>query len=194
MWTDLALWSGDPQLYGERSGWRNAGGSGKSKGKMKLWRVDLFVLRSWAVRLMLWLNVVAGLVNIRDGHWAIGLGCLLFGLSLYLSLFLKVSHAAGDVQGSGMGSSGRKGVPAERTAAAAFATSCCEEHDRLLTEFGSAVQEFLTLHEKQFLATVNGDCECSRYDRLIHTAYENKQRARCAYVQHMKAHRRSSVG
>ncbi|HEY1756767.1 MAG TPA: hypothetical protein VGG72_15435 [Bryobacteraceae bacterium] len=66
--------------------------------------------------------------------------------------------------------------------------SGCEEHDRLLIEFGVAVQALLELHEQQFLAVVEGDSECSRFDVLIHMANERKQLAKYAYLRHVDAH------
>ncbi len=64
----------------------------------------------------------------------------------------------------------------------------CEEHNRLLDEFGAAVQELLKLHEGQFLAIVEGDTECHRFDILIHMANEKKQLAKYAYLRHVEAH------
>jgi len=64
----------------------------------------------------------------------------------------------------------------------------CEEHNRLLDEFGGAVQELLKLHEQQFQAIVEGDGECSRFDVLIHMANEAKQSAKYAYLRHVEAH------
>jgi CheY-like chemotaxis protein len=64
----------------------------------------------------------------------------------------------------------------------------CEEHDRLLEEFGLAVRELLTLHQQQFLAIAEADSECSRFDLLIHMANENKQLTKYAYLRHVEAH------
>ena len=66
--------------------------------------------------------------------------------------------------------------------------SGCQEHDRLLDAFGEAVQEVLKLHEQQFLAIVDGDSECNRFDLLIHMANEKKQAAKYAYIRHVEAH------
>ena len=66
--------------------------------------------------------------------------------------------------------------------------SGCEEHDSLLDAFGAAVQEVLKLHEQQFLAIVDGDNECNRFDLLIHMANEKKQAAKYAYIRHVEAH------
>lgn len=52
----------------------------------------------------------------------------------------------------------------------ASSKSGCEEHARLLGEFGAAVREILELHHQQFQATVEGDAESSRFDVLIHMA------------------------
>lgn len=75
---------------------------------------------------------------------------------------------------------------------AAFATpvhrSGCEEHNRLLDLFGAAVQAVLQLHEQQFLAIVDGDDDCYRFDLLIHMANEQKQAAKYAYLRHVEAH------
>jgi hypothetical protein len=64
----------------------------------------------------------------------------------------------------------------------------CQEHNRLLDEFGAAVRDLLLLHEQQFLAIVDGDSECSRFDVLIHMANEKKQLAKYAYIRHVEAH------
>jgi hypothetical protein len=66
--------------------------------------------------------------------------------------------------------------------------SGCQEHNRLLDEFGKAVRELLALHEQQFLAIVDGDGECSRFDLLIHMANEHKQIRKYAYLRHVEAH------
>jgi CheY-like chemotaxis protein len=64
----------------------------------------------------------------------------------------------------------------------------CGEHNRLLDEFGMAVRELLALHEQQFLAIVDGDDECSRFDILIHMANEQKQLRKYAYLRHVESH------
>ena len=56
----------------------------------------------------------------------------------------------------------------------------CEEHNRLLDEFGAAVHELLKLHEDQFRAIVQSDGDSSRFDILIHMASEKKQLAKYA--------------
>jgi hypothetical protein len=66
--------------------------------------------------------------------------------------------------------------------------SGCEEHDQLLVAFGEAVRALLDLHEQQFLAIIDGDTECSRFDLLIHMANERKQSAKYAYLRHVDAH------
>jgi hypothetical protein len=66
--------------------------------------------------------------------------------------------------------------------------SGCEEHDSLLTDFGTAVRQLLALHEEQFLAIVDGDDESSRFDILIHIANEKKQLAKYAYLRHVDSH------
>jgi len=64
--------------------------------------------------------------------------------------------------------------------------SGCEEHDRLLDEFGSTVRELLNLHEQQFVAISQEDIECTRFDLLIHMVNEKKQRAKYAYIRHVE--------
>jgi|HubBroStandDraft_1064217.scaffolds.fasta_scaffold04976_6 chemotaxis family two-component system response regulator Rcp1 len=66
--------------------------------------------------------------------------------------------------------------------------SGCEEHNRLLDEFGVAVREIIDLHEQQFLAIVEGDIDCHRFDLLIHMANEKKQLAKYAYLRHVEEH------
>ncbi len=64
----------------------------------------------------------------------------------------------------------------------------CDEHRRLLGEFGTAVRDLLRLHEQQFLAITQGDPECNRFDLLIHMANEKKQLAKYAYISHLESH------
>lgn len=64
----------------------------------------------------------------------------------------------------------------------------CGEHNRLLSNFGDAVRELLALHEQQFVAIVEGDGECARFDLLIHMANEHKQWTKYAYLRHVEAH------
>lgn len=76
----------------------------------------------------------------------------------------------------------------ENTIAKPSRKSGCEEHDRLLDEFGAAVHELLQLHEQQFQAIVEEDNDCTRFDLLIHMANEKKQRAKYAYLRHVVSH------
>ena len=80
---------------------------------------------------------------------------------------------------------GPKPKPPARTAKR---TSGCEEHDALLDAFGLAVQEVLRLHEQLFLAIIEGDNECNRFDLLIHMANEKKHAAKYAYIRHVESH------
>lgn len=64
----------------------------------------------------------------------------------------------------------------------------CEEHNRLLSEFGIAVRELVALHEQQFQAIIERDNESSRFDLLIHMASEYKHRAKYAYLRHVESH------
>jgi hypothetical protein len=66
--------------------------------------------------------------------------------------------------------------------------SGCEQHDRLLEDFGGAVRELLELHEQQWLAIVDGDDDSPRFDILIHMANEKKQWAKYAYLRHVETH------
>ena len=68
----------------------------------------------------------------------------------------------------------------------------CAMAERLLSEFGQAVQEVLALHEQQFRAILEGDSEAGRFDLLIHEAVEDKQTAKYAYLTHLDLHRCSS--
>jgi len=77
--------------------------------------------------------------------------------------------------------------PANQTQTS-YRKSGCEEHDGLLDEFGEAVQALLALHQQQFVAIVEGDSDCTRFDLLIHMANERKQRAKYAYLRHVEAH------
>ena len=66
--------------------------------------------------------------------------------------------------------------------------SGCQEHDRLLDEFGAAVHELLQLHQQQFQAIVEEDNDCTRFDLLIHMANEKKHQAKYAYLRHVVSH------
>ena len=78
--------------------------------------------------------------------------------------------------------------PSENNAGPLMRRSGCAEHNGLLSEFGDAVQELLALHEQQFLAIIDDDSECTRFELLIHMANERKQRAKYAYLRHVEAH------
>ena len=69
----------------------------------------------------------------------------------------------------------------------------CDQSRLLLEAFGEAVQGLLILHEQQFLAIVEGDMECHRFDLLIHMANEKKQQAKYAYMHHVETHGGSSI-
>ncbi len=64
----------------------------------------------------------------------------------------------------------------------------CAEHNRLLDQFGVAVQALIQLHQHQFQAILDGDEEIERFDVLIHMANEEKQLAKYAYVRHVEDH------
>jgi hypothetical protein len=64
----------------------------------------------------------------------------------------------------------------------------CEESRRLLEAFGSNVQALLLLHEQQFVAIINSDPDCDRFDLLIHMANEEKQQAKYTYLHHLETH------
>jgi hypothetical protein len=66
--------------------------------------------------------------------------------------------------------------------------SGCEEHDRLLDEFGVAVHELLSIHQQQFSAIFEGDSDSTRFDLLIHMANEKKQETKYAYLRHVESH------
>ncbi len=74
------------------------------------------------------------------------------------------------------------------TAVISARKSGCEEHNRLLDEFGMAVRELIDLHEQQFVAIVEDDAECHRFDLLIHMANEKKQLAKYGYLRHVEEH------
>lgn len=64
----------------------------------------------------------------------------------------------------------------------------CHEGHRLLTAFGEAVRELMSLHEQQFQAVMGGDPEATRFDLLIHEAGERKQNLKYAYLSHIQSH------
>ena len=83
-------------------------------------------------------------------------------------------------------------TPGKETATAKRGSGC-EVHNGLLDEFGESVRQLLTLHEQQFLAIVDGDPECNRFDILIHMANEKKHLAKYAYLRHVEAHGCSNI-
>ena len=66
--------------------------------------------------------------------------------------------------------------------------SGCEQHNRLVDVFGAAIRELIEMHEQQFLAIVDGDNDCHRFDLLIHMTNEKKQAAKYAYLRHVEEH------
>ena len=78
--------------------------------------------------------------------------------------------------------------PTSRTGTALTSACGCEEHRRYLERFGAAVRDLLELHEQQWLAIIDGDSDCYRFDVLIHVANEKKQSAKYAYLSHVEAH------
>ena len=64
----------------------------------------------------------------------------------------------------------------------------CDEHRRLLDEFGAAVGELLRLHEVQFAAITQGDTDSGGFDLSIRMANEKKQTAKYAYMRHVESH------
>ena len=75
-----------------------------------------------------------------------------------------------------------------RSSIPASAGAGCEEHARCLESFGAAVRELLELHEQQWFAILDGDCDSCRFDILIHMANERKQSAKYAYLRHVETH------
>jgi two-component system response regulator len=95
-----------------------------------------------------------------------------------------IAQGSGEARSRAMSTdatSGREPAPRVRS-------SGCEEHNRLLDAFGAAVHELLQLHKQQFLAVVERDTECNRFDLLIHVANEQKQLAKYAYLRHVESH------
>jgi hypothetical protein len=64
----------------------------------------------------------------------------------------------------------------------------CEEHNRLLDEFGKAAREVIRLHEQQFRALVKGDEDLTRLDYSIQSANEAKRLKKSDYLRHVESH------
>jgi chemotaxis family two-component system response regulator Rcp1 len=77
--------------------------------------------------------------------------------------------------------------------ATAIRQTGCDEHSRLLDEFGGAVGELLALHEEQFRAIAEDGSEFPRFDLLIHMANEKKQKAKYSFLRHLEAHGCSKI-
>jgi hypothetical protein len=82
----------------------------------------------------------------------------------------------------------------KQTIQAPLGAQYCSQAQRFLEAFAEAVQELVQLHEQQFLAILEGDCDAGRFDILAHFANEKKQNAKYAYLQHLETHGCSSNG
>ena len=108
--------------------------------------------------------------------------------TFWMDFVLLPANHSGPLIASQSGEAESRAMRNTETQDRKIARAGCGEHNRLLDQFGSAVRELLSLHEQQFLAIVDGDGECSRFDLLIHMANEQKQVTKYAYLRHVEAH------
>jgi len=64
----------------------------------------------------------------------------------------------------------------------------CAEKVRLEGEFLKAIHELIALHAQQTQAVIDEDPEFSRFDLLIHSAGEHKDRTKYILMAHIEAH------
>jgi len=62
------------------------------------------------------------------------------------------------------------------------------EKHRLLREFVTAIRELSALLSEQTQAVIEGDCEFSRLDLLLHLAQEKKDQAKYRWITHVESH------
>jgi hypothetical protein len=68
----------------------------------------------------------------------------------------------------------------------------CQQCLHLLEGFADAVDEVITLNERNHQAVSEDDPDSHRFDRLIDLANERKQNAKSAYVRHIETHAASA--
>jgi hypothetical protein len=64
----------------------------------------------------------------------------------------------------------------------------CEEKNRLLNEFLTAIRELTDIQNQQTQAVIDGDPDFARFDVLLHMAHERKAQAKYAWIAHVESH------
>lgn len=65
----------------------------------------------------------------------------------------------------------------------------CAEKNRLLDEFLEAIHEMNALQSQQTQAVIDGGCDFTRFDVLLHFAQSKKERVKYAWMAHVHEHR-----
>jgi len=64
----------------------------------------------------------------------------------------------------------------------------CEEKNRLLDDFLRAIRQLVEIQEHQTRAVIEGDPDFSRFDSMLHSAQEDKERAKYLWMMHVESH------
>jgi hypothetical protein len=64
----------------------------------------------------------------------------------------------------------------------------CEEKNRLLNEFWTAIHELNEIQKQQTQAVIDEDPDFARFDILLHMAQEKKEQAKYAWIAHVESH------
>jgi hypothetical protein len=78
--------------------------------------------------------------------------------------------------------------PGKNAGKASPAMGFCEEKNRLLDEFLKAIRQLVEIQEQQTLAVIQGDPDFSRFDYLLHSAQDDKERAKYLWMMHVDSH------
>jgi hypothetical protein len=69
----------------------------------------------------------------------------------------------------------------------------CQRAKGLLEALAGVIHELIKIHEQQFRAVIEGDPNSSRFDDMIKLANKRKLEAKYEYLQHLSAHRCSTL-
>ncbi len=64
----------------------------------------------------------------------------------------------------------------------------CQEKNRLRQRFLEAIRDLNHLQSQQTQAVIDGDPDFARFDLLLHTAQERKDRVKYAWIAHVEKH------
>ena len=78
--------------------------------------------------------------------------------------------------------------PQKKDQKASPAIGFCEEKNRLLDDFLKAIRQLVEIQEQQTRAVIHGDPDFARFDYLLHTAQDDKERAKYLWIMHVESH------